>query len=663
VAAGFQKILDHSGIWEELAQRRRTPISGCGCRTRPATEPRCLQRFSRPLEGRRPRLPCLKKAKAENARLQWCGAQALKANHCLTIGPRAVTQITVDVVPLDYCESAGDPMPGPSAISRLEGPVPTQLRAAFADFLPRNASPETQINALEFALRSPASEALREEVARWIVTEIVPVDRLVPPAYVKWRPPVRDAMMFVAMHLSPERLAPKLLEQLELPSSTPPELRLLRLIAKVPGLQKLGQVIARNRNLRPALRNALARLENGIRDVRPEDVVAIVRRELGPKVEKYRVQIKAGILSEASVSAVMRFTWLNPESERRERGVFKVLKPHIPEYFAEDIEYLRGLAQHFGERKHSYGFAGLIPDTFKKVRRLLRHEVNFAREQKTLLEAGNLYRSMKGVRVPRLIQPLCTSKITALTEERGIKVTNAAARLSAEGRKKVAEQLIEALIAVPLLAAQGDAIFHGDPHAGNLLYDTRSGELTIIDWALRERLSRDQRRHLALLFLMVSLRDPVGAGNEVLALSQQRIRIASPKGRAVEELVRRFIDELPVVRLPSGADAMRLLERAAIKGIRFPGPLIMLSKVMFTLDGILEDVGGSGSGMGFTIARHVAQHWIANRKEFRSPLMARDWITLQCSALLYTSRLWLQSEQAVVNRLLPEGATGATVPA
>jgi len=33
--------------------------------------------------------------------------------------------------------------------------------------------------------------------------------------------------------------------------------------------------------------------------------------------------------------------------------------------------------------------------------------------------------------------------------------------------------------------------------------------------------------------------------------------------------------------------------------------------------------------------------------------MAKDWITLQCSALLYTSRLWLQSEQAILDRLLP----------
>jgi len=318
------------------------------------------------------------------------------------------------------------------------------------------------------------------------------------------------------------------------------------------------------------------------------------------------------------------------------------------------MDYLQGLAQYFADRQHNYGFpANLLPDTFKKVRRLLKHEVNFPREQKTLVEARNLYRSMKGVHVPRLIRALCTSRITALTEERGIKVTDAAARLPAARRRKVAEQLIEALIAVPLLASQEDAIFHGDPHAGNLLYDNRTGELTIIDWALRERLSRDQRRHLALLFLMVSLRDPIGTGNEVLALTQQHIRSASPKGRRVAEMVTLFVDELPAWRLPSGADAMRLLERIAMKGIKFPGSLIMLSKVVFTLDGILEDVGGSGSGMGFAIARHVAQHWIKNRKEFRSPLMAKDWITLQCSALLYTSRLWLQSEQAILDRLLP----------
>jgi ubiquinone biosynthesis protein len=541
--------------------------------------------------------------------------------------------------------------------------APEQLRAFLANFLPKNATAAEQVRAIEAALNSPLGQSMRETMARWIVDSVVPVTRLVPKAYENWRPPVRDAMMFVVAHLSPARLAPKLVEQLELPPNTSAEMRLLRLIAKVPGLQKLGQVIARNQHLRPALRNALVRLENGIRDVKPEEVLAIIRRELGPRIGKYKVKMAATILSEASVSAVVRFTWINPDTinpatGQRERGVFKVLKPHIPEYFAEDMDYLQGLAQYFSKQHSNYGFpANLLPDTFRKVRRLLQHEVNFKREQKTIVEAGNLYRSMKGIRVPRLFRPLCTSSITALSEEQGIKVTSAAARVPAAGRRKIAEQLMEALVAVPLLAAQEDALFHGDPHAGNLLYNNRTAELTIIDWALRERLSREQRRHLALLFLLVTLRDPIGTSNEILALTQQHIRRDSPKGRMIAEFVTHFLSELPAASMSGGVDAMLLLERLAMKDVKFPGPLIMLSKVMFTLDGILGDIDAStGTRFGLTIARHVAQHWITHRKEFRSPLMKRDWITLQCSALLYSGRLWLKGEQALLDRLLPVGS-------
>ncbi|MBZ5651887.1 MAG: hypothetical protein LAO18_15540 [Acidobacteriia bacterium] len=542
--------------------------------------------------------------------------------------------------------------------------APDQLRTALASFLPQNATPDERISAVEAGLRSPAGQSVRDAMAKWIVDVIVPVDRLVPQAYVKWREPVRDAMMFVVARLSPARLAPKLLEQLELPEKTPPETRLLRLIAKVPGLQKLGQVIARNRHLRPALRNALARLENGIRDVEPEEIRAIVQQDLGPRLKALDVDIAPVILSEASVSAVVRFTWRDPVNGRRGRGVFKVLKPHIPEYFSEDMDYLQGLAQYFSDRRRNYGFpAHLLPDTFKKVRRLLHYEVNFVREQKTLVEAWNLYRNIPQVRVPRLIEPLCTSRITALTEERGTKVTDAAARLPTARRREVAEQVIEALVAVPLLSAEENAIFHGDPHAGNLLYNRRTGELIILDWALRERLSRNQRRHLALLFLMVGLRDPVGTCNEILALSQPHIRSASPQRQVIGEAVNRFLDELPITHLPSGVDAMRLLERIAFTGVKFPGSLIMLSKVMLTLDGVLTDIGGPDTGMGFNISRHVAQHWLSHRKAFRSPLMTKDLITLQCSALLYTTRLWLRCEQALMNRLLPAGAISALAPA
>jgi len=539
---------------------------------------------------------------------------------------------------------------------------PRQWRSVLENFIPQNATPTEKIRAIESGLRSPLGQSLRETMARWIVDEIVPVERLVPAAYIKWRPPVRDAMMFVVTRLSPARLAPKLLEQIELPPNTAPEIRLLRLIAKVPGLQKLGQVIARNRHLHPALRRALAKLENGIRDVNPEEIRAIVHKELGAKVQTYDVKVSTTILKEASVSAVVRFTWRDPNTGGRQRGVFKVLKPHIPEYFAEDMDYLQGLAHHFGDRHHRYGFpAHLIPDTFHKVRRLLRHEVNFVREQKTLVEAASLYLTYSGIRIPEVIRPLCTRRITALTEERGIKVTNAVARLPMRDRRMVAEQLIEALVAVPLLAAANDAVFHGDPHAGNLLYDRTGKKLVVLDWALQEHLGREQRRHLALLFLMASLRDPLGMRDEIAALAQRPFRKGSREERIVQESVAKFLETLAPTRLPSSADTMRLLEAVAVQGVKFTGPLIILSKVMFTLEGVLGDIVGVDTDVGSTVARHITMHWLRHLAEFRSPLMKRDWITLQCSALLFFSRLGIRWQQTMLDRwLAPDPASPAT---
>jgi ubiquinone biosynthesis protein len=266
---------------------------------------------------------------------------------------------------------------------------------------------------------------------------------------------------------------------------------------------------------------------------------------------------------------------------------------------------------------------------------------------------------MSGVRVPRLIPQLSTRTITAMSEESGGKVTNVASHMPSWQRKKMAEQILESLVAVPLFASEKESVFHGDPHAGNLLYDREHGELVIVDWALRERLSREQRRHLALLFLTVSLRDPVGASDEIAELAQRPVRRHSRQALVIRETVRQFLDRLPPTRLPSGADVMRLLEMVAMKDIRFPAPLIMLSKVLLTLDGLLEDVSGSGTDIGLAIAVLLARHWVTNRKAFRSPIGPRDLLSLECSALLYGSRMWVRCEQAILDRMLPDRTQSA----
>ncbi|HVO80755.1 MAG TPA: AarF/UbiB family protein [Terriglobales bacterium] len=499
----------------------------------------------------------------------------------------------------------------------------------------------------------PSGPSVREEMGKWVV-QYLPVERLVPKLYARWRPLVRDAMLFMLTHLSAPRLAPKLVEQMDLPADTPPEVRLLRLIAMVPGLQKLGQVLARNPHLRGSLRKALSELENGICDVNAEQIRAIIFEELGARLKSAAVEVDSAIFCEASVSAVVRFTWYNPELQRRERGVFKVMKPYIPACFAEDMELLARLATHLGSKHRDYDFARhVMPDTFNDVRRLLQHEVDFAREQATLLEAGRFYQSVPGVLVPRLIRPLCTPTITAMTEQHGTKITDAVSRMPAWRRVQVSTQLIETLIAAPLFAPHGDVMFHADPHAGNLLYDKRSGELVVLDWALTEYLSRDQRRQLAMLFLMMALRDPVGVSNAIQGLSRTGRRRKHSQQRVIREHVTRFLDRLPITHFPGAVDAMDLLEDIAWKGIRLPAPLVLFRKVLFTLDGILHDIAAPDLTMESVIARHIVQSWLTDLRTFGAPLARRDWVLVQLSALLYGGRLWVQVAQKALDRYSP----------
>jgi ubiquinone biosynthesis protein len=457
----------------------------------------------------------------------------------------------------------------------------------------------------------------RGEIGRWI-SGLIPVDTLVGEAYRKWRPLVEESFQFLFSHLSEARLARKVQEQMGLPAGTPPEARLLQLITKMPGLQKLGQVLARNRRLSPALRQALTELENGMSDVTFDEVRTIIEEQLGGLLPEYGVELVPSIFKEGSASAVVKFTW------KRGRGVFKVLKPYVPECFAEDI----GLLQELGESLRVSDVRELLTE----VGQLLAHELDFPQEQETLEAAKRMYRSSFGIRVPDVIRPLCTDKITAMSEESGLKVTDAFPR-SPIRRSRIPDQLIEALIAVPLFCREDVAVFHADPHAGNLMYDETSRELAVIDWALAERLSLESRRQLVLLVAMMILRNEAGVRDAMHALSNR------PGRGVIEAHVSRFFEHLAPGDSPGALDAMRLLDETALAGVHFPSALFFFRKSIFTLDGVLQDVAGSQVRIDYVILREFLTRCLGSFGMFHAPLQWRDFAEMEWNALLMPARL------------------------
>lgn len=499
-----------------------------------------------------------------------------------------------------------------------------------------SASTADKIAAVQFALESPDGKFWRQELGNW-AARMVPVELLVPEAHREWRPLVRDAILFVVSKLSAPRLAPKIVEQIGLGPETSAETRLLRFIAKVPGLQKIGQVVARNRHLHPRLRCALIELENGISDVTVGEICSIVQGELHSQIKTYAIKVQPDILSEASVSAVVAFTWKNPATRRREHGVFKVLKPYIPSCYTEDMKILGQLAQYLARRRKASVLSVHLADTLTEIRLLLEREVDFRREQATLLGALNEYRSLQGVRLPTVIPALSTASITALTFETGKKVTDVRV-VPRKLRLSVADRLARALLVVPALSTEKGSIFHADPHAGNLLYDKRRNELVILDWALTERLTKKQRRDVVLLVLMMVLRDPDGMMKAIRDLCP--FQDADPfQVATIRRHIAGLLDRLPLTDLPGPIEAMRLLEKIALEGIRFPASLLMFRKAAFTLESVVQDLAGREVGLDLLVANHTFANWKDTFACLLSLLSVRDWIALDWSILTFASRV------------------------
>lgn len=525
----------------------------------------------------------------------------------------------------------------PDKLAKLLAALPPDSVAALTTAFTSNRSRDERVNAVATVLRQ-AGQPWREEIGSWVAA-LLEVEKLVPPVFTKWRPLIRDCMAFFASHFSDARLAPKIVEQLELPPDTAPEIRLGVLIAKTPGLQKLGQVLARTRRLSASLRQELQKLENGISDVTVAEIRTILIDKLDLCMQAYHVQLADCLLSEASVSAILAFTWLNPRTGRREEGVFKVMKPHIPTCYAEDLQLLQQLAEHLAAPHGDYAFASReVADTLDEVRLLLQYEVDFRREQATLAEIGRVY-NRPGAHAPRPIPELCADTVTAMSLERGVKVTEAF-RLHPRWRRSAATRIVEALIADPVFSPQEDAVFHADPHAGNLLYDQDTNELVILDWALTGRLHREERRHLARLIIMMTFRDASGVRAAIHELSRGAGGAHPGSGEIIDRCVDAFFRALPLVCSLGALDAMRLLDHIGLEGVRFPASLVLIRKVLFTLDGVLRDVAGEDVRLDAVIAREFIARCLRQPGRLPAPFTLGDLLAVEKSALFYATGLW-----------------------
>ena len=287
-----------------------------------------------------------------------------------------------------------------------------------------------------------------------------------------WGPIVHDALLYFLDHLSDDRLLDKLVSLASLPQGTSRGDYLKEFVSKVPSLQKLGQILARNPDLSADYRQSLQDLENGIHTMTREELVQFISEDLGkPSMDKYQVQFADQILAEASVGAVIEATTIPPGGTVRRPAICKVVKPYVLVYMPEDLSIINGLALYFTVNHDFYEF-GSIPlvEIFQDLAKSLADEIKITDEQANFIRAREYYRGSTKVVVPEIF-PISTSHVTFMALIAGEKITSA---FPGDTRQRaiMAARLSDVLTGDVIFSPKSDAIFHGDPHAGNVFHIT-----------------------------------------------------------------------------------------------------------------------------------------------------------------------------------------------
>jgi len=479
----------------------------------------------------------------------------------------------------------------------------------------------------------------------WVaLLEDIGIGELVPAYYARFRPAVLDGTAFFLNGLSETRLVAVLADQASLKDDAGPAERLVTIARHSPVLHKLGQVLARDRRLAPALRHHLQTLESMPAVWSVNEACDFVAREIGP-LDRLGIAITEPPLAEASVAVVVPMTWRepgNPTSAAR-RGVFKVLKPGIEARLAEDLDLLERAGPWLDERCVRYGLPRIsYESTFGEVRRLLVQEIDLSAEQSHLREAGRVFAGLSHIVVPEPFSALSTRRLTAMSRLDGRKVTDAGHLASTE-REQIAAFVIEALLAVPVWSADETAVFHADPHAGNLLL-MNDGRVGLLDWSLTGHLSKRTREDLTRLGLAVLCFDAAA----VIAVFDD-LADAPVDASALRRVVDAALDRL-VQGAPLSLDwLLGLLDAAVLDaGVRIGGDLLLFRKVLHTVSGVVRDVAADVPLMDRVLVRNFLRRFTA---EIPARALAQpSWRGF--STHLANTDLWqvaVQSPLAVLN--------------
>ena len=336
---------------------------------------------------------------------------------------------------------------------------------------------------------------------------------------------------------------------------------------------KFGQFLSTRTDLVPeAIALELSSLQDAVAPMPVELVQEVIRRELGGAADELLLAFDERPLAAASIAQVHRARLATGAEV-----VVKVQRPGIERLVESDLEILMRLARTLEERAwaRQIGAVALARGFADSV----NQELDFRVEARNLAAVAANERRL---RTPHVYRELSTRRVLVEEFIDGSPLRAARDELAPEQRGMLARSLLDAVLTQILTSG----VFHGDPHAGNVLVD-RQGRIALLDFGSVGRLDRLQLPAITRALMAIARRHPKLLASALVELSRPGDEVIS-----VDELERalaRFFVERLGPGMEPGAEILNDLLRLVVEQkLTLDPQLAALFRSLATLEGTLR---------------------------------------------------------------------------
>lgn len=447
--------------------------------------------------------------------------------------------------------------------------------------------------------------------------ENIDLKGLIPECYSKWRPFVTEGLAWFLGKLSEERQKTILQDQVELGPFASAAERLESILKRCPTLHKLGQVLSRNNKLDFQLRKSLQKLETLKPSMTAEQVIDLIKSQ---NVNVEGLKFASTPLAQASVAVVLPFEFQDSYKNQK-KGVFKVVRPEAEKNLEEELQLWPELGKVLENICHVNSLPMLeFAEPLADAALLVADEIRLDKEQSNIRKARELYKNIPEIKIPELY-PWCTPRITSMSLVEGLPLSAAINEKSEQERKRIAERLLDGLIAKPFWMNETWAIFHGDPHSGNIFLDEK-GQLFAIDWSLAIEMPKNDRVSVVKLFTAGMSMDKKAVTD---ALCQLGIAFDSKRIAATGEWA---IEQIHKKNFPGFRWCLDVLDHAVeFGGLNLRAELALFRKALFSLLTLVEEIAPNAHADSIVVGAglsELAAEWPS--RAFANPF-SQKWST------------------------------------